>query len=110
VVRSSTNNQSRNPVSWLATPVSLESKDIPEVIRNRLFSFFQECPQSDTKVVVAPPKDLEQKEDTESVDEEEAPLEGEEDLEDLSSCDEADEECLEEDPELLDEEMPAKPN
>lgn len=76
------------PSTWLAGPISLDAKGLPEEIRERLRSFLQECPAS--KVVVqnvAAEEDLGQEEDMASEEGEEALLEGEEDLEDLSDED-----------------------
>lgn len=76
------------PSTWLAGPISLDAKGLPEEIRERLRSFLQECPAS--KVVVQnveAEEDLGQEEDMASEEGEEALLEGEEDLEDLSDED-----------------------
>lgn len=86
------------PSTWLAGPISIDAKGLPEEIRERLRSFFQECPAS--KVVVKnveAEEDLGQEEDMASEEGEEALLEGEEDLEDLSDEDSEELEDYEED-------------
>jgi len=82
----------------LAARVSIDNERLPEEIRARLRSFFQECPASVSNVEVrhvASQEDLDAEEKDMEQEELEEPLSGEEDLEDLSDCEE--EELEEED-------------
>lgn len=102
MVWSSSNSESRGPVSGLAKPVSIEDKRIDPEVRKRLEAFFKSCPSREEKVsvevaAVASAEDLPDEDALEeelvSASKEEA-MEEEEDLEELSSDEEED---LEED-------------